>query len=72
MVNNSPLAGQDGTKLTAQVIKDYLIAEAENDVALRFVLKENRMVLFGRGDLHLGVLLERMRRYHSYLFKRWI
>lgn len=63
MVNNSPLAGQEGTKLTAQMIKEYLVAEAENDVALRFVQKDNRMILFGRGDLHLGVLLERMRRY---------
>jgi GTP-binding protein len=44
------------------MIKEYLIAEAENDVALRFVQKDNKMILFGRGDLHLGVLLERMRR----------
>jgi len=54
------------------MIKEYLVAEAENDVALRFVQKDNKMILYGRGDLHLGVLLERMRRYNLFKFKRWL
>ena len=36
--------------------------ESENDVALKFEIVDNKMILKGRGDLHLGVLLERMRR----------
>ena len=39
-----------------------MILESENDVALKFELIDNRMILYGRGDLHLGVLFERMRR----------
>ena len=44
------------------MIKDYLQLESENDVALKFKIEDNRLMLKGRGDLHLGVLLERMRR----------
>ena len=40
--------------------------EAENDVALKFEVIDNRMMIYGRGDLHLGVLFERMRRYIFY------
>lgn len=36
--------------------------EAENDVALKLDLSDNKIRVFGRGDLHLGVLFERMRR----------
>lgn len=62
MANNSPLSGKEGTKHSSQTIKAQLLLEAENDVALRFDNKDNKMVIFGRGDLHLGVLFERMRR----------
>jgi len=60
--NSSPLSGTEGTKLTSQLIKEYLVLAAENDVALKFEIIDNKMILKGRGDLHLGVLLERMRR----------
>lgn len=62
MANNSPLAGKEGTKHSAQNIKDFLKLEAENDVALKFEIIDNKMMVSGRGDLHLGVLFERMRR----------
>ena len=60
--NSSPLSGTEGTKLPSQLIKEYLNLESENDVALRFESVDNTLILKGRGDLHLGVLLERMRR----------
>jgi GTP-binding protein len=71
-VNTSPLAGKEGTKITSGAIKEKLIKEGENDVALRvaFGSGENSKVgkgdsafeVQGRGDLHVGVMIERMRR----------
>jgi len=64
-VNNSPIAGKEGTKLTVSAIRERLIREAENDVALKVKLEDQVggfITIMGRGDLHLAVLLERMRR----------
>jgi len=63
--NDSPIKGQDGDKLTIAQIRERLQRESEDDVSLRVkkdaVASEN-VVISGRGDLHLGVLIERMRR----------
>lgn len=64
--NDSPLKGLDGDKLTISQIRDRLLKEAEDDVSLRVLTsvegKSDRVVISGRGDLHLGVLIEKMRR----------
>lgn len=63
-VNDSPLAGQEGDKLTSRVIKDRLYREVEGNVALKITEAENRdaFEVAGRGELQLGVLIETMRR----------
>lgn len=64
-VNTSPLVGKEGTKVASNHIKERLVRESENDVALRFSLGDKELGGFelqGRGDLHLGVLVEKMRR----------
>ena len=64
-VNTSPLAGKEGEKLTLNDIKNRLTEEADNDVALLIESgknKTNAITVRGRGDLHLGVLMEKMRR----------
>ncbi|ACZ49196.1 translational GTPase TypA [Anaplasma marginale] len=63
-VNDSPLAGTEGTKLTSTVIKNRLLSEAETNVAI--TVKEGERSdsyeVGGRGELQLGVLIETMRR----------
>ncbi|MGQ0526866.1 MAG: translational GTPase TypA [Alphaproteobacteria bacterium] len=63
-VNDSPLAGTEGKKLTSTMIRDRLFAEAETNVAIRVSENANKdaIELAGRGELQLGVLLETMRR----------
>nr|CAI78593.1 predicted membrane GTPase involved in stress response [uncultured Aminicenantes bacterium] len=63
-VNDSPLAGTEGTKVTSRMIRDRLYAEAEGNVALRITESENNDAfdVAGRGELQLGVLIEQMRR----------
>ncbi|WGJ61737.1 translational GTPase TypA [Wolbachia endosymbiont of Frankliniella intonsa] len=63
-VNDSPFAGQEGTKLTSTVIKDRLYAEAETNVAITVTLAPSgeAFEVGGRGELQLGVLIENMRR----------
>ncbi|HNQ92677.1 MAG TPA: translational GTPase TypA [Alphaproteobacteria bacterium] len=63
-VNDSPLAGKEGKKLTSNMIRDRLMSEAESNVAIRVTESENRdsFELAGRGELQIGVLLETMRR----------
>jgi GTP-binding protein len=63
-VNDSPLAGTEGTKVTSRMIRDRLLREAEGNVALRVTESEERdsMEVAGRGELQLGILIETMRR----------
>jgi len=63
-VNDSPLAGTEGTKVTGRMIRDRLLREAEGNVALKITESEERdsMEVAGRGELQLGILIETMRR----------
>jgi GTP-binding protein len=64
-VNDSPFCGQDGTPITSRQLKDRLMREMESNVALRVRPGEARgdeFIVSGRGLLHLGILLENMRR----------
>ena len=62
--NSSPLAGQDGKLLTARKIEERLYRETQKDVALRVERIPNKesWVVSGRGELHLSILIENMRR----------
>ncbi|HET6606135.1 MAG TPA: translational GTPase TypA, partial [Rhodopila sp.] len=63
-VNDSPLAGREGKKVTSRQIRERLFREAEGNVAIR-VSDSNETDAFevaGRGELQLGVLIEQMRR----------
>ena len=63
-VNDSPLAGTEGDKVTGRMIRDRLLREAEGNVALRITEAADRdsMEVAGRGELQLGILIETMRR----------
>ncbi len=64
-VNDSPFCGQDGTPITSRQLKDRLYREMQSNVALRVRPSEGRgdeFIVSGRGLLHLGILLENMRR----------
>jgi GTP-binding protein len=63
-VNDSPLAGRDGSKVTSRVIRDRLLREAEGNVAIRIgeSAQKDAFEVAGRGELQLGVLIETMRR----------
>ncbi len=63
-VNNSPFAGRDGKYLTSRQIRDRLARELIHNVALRVEDTENpdRFRVSGRGELHLSILIENMRR----------
>ena len=64
MVNDSPLAGQEGKFVTSRHIRDRLFRELNTDVSLRVEETENNdsFKVSGRGELHLSVLIENMRR----------
>jgi len=63
-VNDSPMAGREGTKVTSRMIRDRLEREAETNVAIRVTESEDKdsFEVAGRGELQLGVLIETMRR----------
>ncbi len=63
-VNDSPLAGREGDKVTSRMIRDRLLREAETNVAIRITESEDKdsFEVAGRGELQLGVLIETMRR----------
>ncbi|MBU2032603.1 MAG: translational GTPase TypA, partial [Alphaproteobacteria bacterium] len=63
-VNDSPLAGREGSKVTSRMIRDRLLREAETNVAIRVTeaADKDSFEVAGRGELQLGVLIETMRR----------
>ncbi len=64
LVNDSPLAGTEGDKVTTRMIRDRLFKEAEGNVALKVEESQDKdsFVVSGRGELQLAILIETMRR----------
>src|SRR5699024_2090616 len=64
LVNNSPFAGREGTYLTSRQIEERLMKELETDVSLRVDPTDSpdAWVVSGRGELHLSILIENIRR----------
>ena len=62
--NSSPLSGKDGKLLTARKIEERLFRETQKDVALRVerIVNTESWIVSGRGELHLSILIENMRR----------
>lgn len=61
-INDSPFSGQEGTYVTARQLRDRLRLELQTNVAMRVEERGEDLVVSGRGLLHLGILLENMRR----------
>jgi GTP-binding protein len=63
-INDSPLAGREGSKVQSRVIRERLLREAEGNVAIRVqtTADADAFEVSGRGELQLGVLVETMRR----------
>jgi GTP-binding protein len=63
-VNDSPMAGREGKKVTSRMIRDRLFREAESNVAIKVTESADKdsFEVAGRGELQLGVLIEMMRR----------
>lgn len=62
-VNTSPFVGREGKIVTARKIEERLLKETERDVSLRVAPNDNEsFIVSGRGELHLSILIENMRR----------
>ena len=63
-INDSPLAGREGSKVTSRMLNDRLMREMEGNVAIRVTVSDNKdsFEVAGRGELQLGILIETMRR----------
>jgi GTP-binding protein len=64
LVNNSPFAGKEGKWVTSRKLRERLMNELETDVSLRVEETDSpdAFIVSGRGELHLGILIENMRR----------
>lgn len=63
-INDSPLAGREGKKVTSRMIRERLFSEAESNVAIQIKESDDKdsFEVAGRGELQLGILIETMRR----------
>ncbi len=63
-INDSPLAGREGDKVTSRMLRTRLLREAEGNVAIRVIeaAEKDAFEIAGRGELQLGILIETMRR----------
>jgi GTP-binding protein len=63
-INDSPLSGREGSKVTSRILQDRLMREIEGNVSLKVTQSEDKdaFEVSGRGELQLGILIETMRR----------